>query len=161
MPLTFNLRHLDDEDLELTGQLPLSELELDGLDDLIHPGPALDYDLIVQKIEDAILAQGRLEITLNCECSRCLKLFKHNVLLENWAVHLALKGDEKITLNNDCVDLTPYIREDILLEFPQHPLCKPDCAELPNRGKTSAKKASKTSPAPKATDWTELDKLKF
>ena len=161
MPLIFNIRQLEKSDLELNGELPVAELELSGLDDLIQPGPPLAYDLTVQNVAGNILVQGQLDITLNCECSRCLKSFKFNILLENWTLHLPLEGDEKITPNNDCVDLTPYIREDILLELPQHPLCQPDCAELPNLTKKSAKKAPKTSPAPTSSAWSELNKLKF
>ena len=40
------------------------------------------------------------------------------------------KARTQVAIENDCVDLTPFVREDILLEFPQHPLCKPDCGGL-------------------------------
>ena len=51
----------------------------------------------------------------------------------NWSigpVTLPLEGEEEVPVINDCVDLTPYMREDILLAFPQHPLCEPDCGGL-------------------------------
>ena len=48
------------------------------------------------------------------------------------------EGEDRVAVDNDCVDLTPYLREDILLEFPQHPLCKPECRGLK---KTSTGKA--------------------
>jgi uncharacterized metal-binding protein YceD (DUF177 family) len=58
------------------------------------------------------------------------------------------------------VDLTPFLREDILLELPQHPLCKPDCSGLK---KPKAGKSKKNSPGATADSsaWSELDKLKF
>ena len=63
---------------------------------------------------------------------------------------------------NDCVDLTPYVREDILLEFPQHPLCDPECRGLP---KTSIGKSRNTSGTGKtevgSSAWAELNKLKL
>ncbi len=161
MPLTFNTRHLEEKDLELTGQLPVSELALDGLDVLVHLNRPLTYDLTVQKLASDILVQGRLELILDCECSRCLKAFQYKLLLDKWTLHLPLEGPEQITLNNDSADLTPYLREDILLEYPQHPLCRPDCAELPSRAKVSAKKATKSGVAPETSAWSELNKLKF
>ncbi len=40
------------------------------------------------------------------------------------------KTGKAVPIKNDCVDLTPWVREDILLGFPQHPLCRPDCGGL-------------------------------
>ena len=68
-----------------------------------------------------------------------------------------LAGDEKVPVNNDCVDLTPLVREDMLIEFPQHPLCKRDCGGLKkNRAQTTGGKDQSESSA-----WAELDKLKL
>ncbi len=71
-----------------------------------------------------------------------------------------LEGEEAVSIKNDCVDLTPWVREDILLEFPQHPLCKPDCGGLK---KTSVGKARKTAGKEEAkpSAWAELNKLKL
>jgi len=77
-----------------------------------------------------------------------------------WVLHLPLEGEEKVDLKNDMVDLTPFLREDILLEFPQHPLCTEDCAGLPNRLNAS-KKTETPAPTPVAPAWAELNKLKF
>jgi uncharacterized metal-binding protein YceD (DUF177 family) len=55
------------------------------------------------------------------------------------------------------VDLTPFVREDILLGFPQHPLCKPDCGGLK---KNQAQKTGGRDKSESAA-WAELDKLKL
>jgi uncharacterized metal-binding protein YceD (DUF177 family) len=54
--------------------------------------------------------------------------------------------------------LTPYLREDILLALPQHPLCEPECGglKLPARAKDPEKTAGNTASA-----WDALDKLKL
>ena len=44
------------------------------------------------------------------------------------------QGDDKALVVNDCLDLTPYVREDILLALPLHPLCGSDCGGLEFRG---------------------------
>lgn len=159
MPLLFNVRHLENKNLDLKGELPVEELELEITDELIHPGRMLAYDLEVQKLEDSILVQGTLKLPLNCECARCLKAFDCSVSLEDWACHLPFQGEDPVIISNDSVDLTPYIREDILLSVPQHPLCEPECRGLvsPRKDlKTGGEQESKTSSA-----WAELNKLKL
>jgi uncharacterized protein len=116
--------------------------------------------LEVQKLENAVLIQGALTLKLQCECVRCLKPFRHLLKLENWTCHLPLEGEEKVDVVNDCVDLTPYIREDIVLAFPQHPLCKPDCSGLASSLKKTGK-GSSAAPQSSASAWAVLDKLKL
>ena len=159
MALRFNIRHLEIKDLHLEGELPAKELDIELNDEVIHPGGLLKYDLNVQRLDDAILVQGNLRLPLDCECVRCLKPFRQNIDLQDWTALLPLEGEEKIVVNNDLVDLTPFLREDILLAFPQHPLCKPDCGGLPKKYSGKSKKAE--SPAPQEDRWAALNKLKL
>jgi uncharacterized protein len=160
MPVTFNVRHLEDRTLHIEGEVTAEELDITALDELIHVDKPLQYDLHVEKMERSILVQGRLDLPLTCECARCLKPFEHRLLLPDWACHLPLEGEEQVVICNDVVDLTPYIREDIVLAFPQHPLCKPDCTglEKPSQGPFADPQhgSELTSSA-----WSELNKLKF
>jgi uncharacterized protein len=162
MPLLINLRHLEAHNARLNGELAVDELDLDTGDEMIRAKEPLHYDLEVQQLEQSLLIQGRLRLTLNCQCVRCLKPFELRIELKEWTRHLALEGEESVPVVNDCVDLTPFLREDILLEFPQHPLCKADCGGLPKtrRGKTN--KVDDLKPgSQKSSAWAELDKLKF
>jgi len=157
--LTVNLRHLETRNLALRGELPLVELDLDVRDELIHVTQPVEYDIGVERLDDAILVHGELRVALECECVRCLKKFSRRLDLDNWTLHLPLTGDEKVSVKNDCVDLTPFVREDILLEFPQHPLCRPDCGGLkPKAGKSKKNAGEKEL---KSSAWAELNKLKL
>lgn len=156
MSLKFNIRHIEDNDVHLEGELSAEELQLENNDPLVVAKEPLKYDVNVQKNGSDILAQGRLELPLQCECARCLKPFKYKVLLEDWAALIPLHGDEKAPVENDLVDLTPYVREDILLNFPQHPLCSEECTGLPVRTDQKQKQTQSSSGA-----WSELNKLKF
>ncbi len=160
MAVEFNVRHLEDQNLHLKDEISASELDIDQLDELIHVRKPLHYDLEVEKMERGILVQGRLDVKLDCECARCLKPFEYPLALPDWACHLPLEGEEKVTISNDVVDLTPYIREDIVLAFPQHPLCKPDCKGLENPHKGSAADPQHESGLTSSA-WSELNKLKF
>ena len=160
MPLQVNLRHLENRDLTLKGELPAAELEIDTRDEMVQLAKPLRYQLDVQKLAEALLVRGKLLLPLACQCVRCLKAFEYRLELPDWACHIPLTGEEKALIVSDCVDLTPFLREDILLELPQHPLCKPDCGGLK---KPKAGKSKKTSPGvtPDSSTWSELDKLKF
>jgi DUF177 domain-containing protein len=128
-------------------------------DEVIHLAQPLAYDLRVEKLDKGILIQGSLRLPLQCECVRCLKPFPYQMALEDWTCHLPLEGEEKVEMTNDVVDLTPYVREDILLAFPQHPLCEPEC-----RGLDSAKDREpgrERDPTLTSSAWAELDKLKL
>ena len=161
MPVTFNIRHLEEKTLSLTDELPVAELDLAAVDELIHPEGPLRYDLHVERFERGILVEGTLQLRLECECARCLKSFVHPIILDSWACHLPLEGEEKVTITNDCIDLTPYIREDILLAFPQHPLCGPECKGLAIlRQEPNEPAADGKGQSPSAA-WAELDKIKF
>jgi uncharacterized protein len=152
-----NLRHLDAHEIRLEGELAVAELDLDLHDELIRAERPLRYDLTAEILDDALLVTGSLQLILDCQCVRCLKPFKQKLVLDDWACHLPLSGEEKVSVNNDCVDLTPSVREDILLRFPQHPLCKPDCGGLKkSRVKNTGGKDKSESSA-----WAGLDKLKL
>lgn len=162
MPLTINLRHLEAHSLEPKGELSAKELDLDLRDEIIRAEKPLYYDLEVQKIENALLVQGRLRLTLQCQCVRCLKRFDCLLELREWTLHVPLEGEEKAAIVNDCIDLTPYLREDILLEFPQHPVCGANCGGLSKTYNGKPKKTSGAHPVkPETSDWAELDKLKL
>jgi uncharacterized metal-binding protein YceD (DUF177 family) len=147
----------------LCGELPLAELALDLRDEMIRATPPLHYDLEIEMLDDSLLVQGLLRLALDCRCVRCLKNFEYLLELDPWTLHLPLEplaDEEAVSIKNDCVDLTPLVREDILLGFPQHPVCKPDCGGL---NKASVGKARKTvgKDESKPSAWAELNKLKL
>jgi uncharacterized protein len=163
MPLTVNLRHLENRNLVLRGDLSLAELDFEVRDEMIRATRPMCYDFEVEMLDDSLLVRGLLRLTLECQCVRCLKQFDFLLELDPWTQHLTLEpmeDGEAVPIKNDCVDLTPWVREDILLGFPQHPLCRPDCGGLK---KASIGKARKTAGKgeTKPSAWAELNKLKL
>jgi uncharacterized protein len=161
MPLIINLRHLEGQELHLEGEIPVEELDVAGLDDLIRPDGGLKYDLAAERHERGMLLQGRLSLSLQCECARCLAPFRHELVLSNWCAMLPWEGEDAVVVRNDSVDLTPYLREDMVLALPQRPLCKPECGGFQVRsaddsGATQAMPSSESSPA-----WAVLNNLKL
>ena len=160
MPLLVNLQQLARDPLTFKGELAAAELDLDVHDDLVQAKSPLRYELVVEKLEDAVLAQGRLRLKLDCQCVRCLKPVAIELDLPGWACHLPLEGEDAVGIENDSVDLTPHIREDILLGFPQYPVCQPECGGLKGVSPGKSEKTSDATGLPSAA-LSELDKLKL
>jgi len=163
MLLQVNLRHLERKPILLEGQVAAADLDLDGIDDLIGSTLPLTLSLTVERQSSGIYVHGRLEIGLDCECARCLKRFGHWVRLDPYDILVPLEGEERVELVGDCVDLTPFVREDILLGFPQRPLCGPGCGGL--AGVKPARKGPESSEGggsqETSSPWSKLDGLKL
>lgn len=158
MSLQVNLRHLEDDTVRLCGEMPVEDLDLDVRDEMVRVREPLRFDLEVQQLDQSLLVQGRVSLVLDCECVRCLKPFSHLLKLEPWHCHIPLEGEDKAPVENDCVDLTPYVREDIFLAFPQHPLCKPECGGL---AQPAGAAQHSGDPGTESPVWAELNKLKL
>ncbi|MDX1951749.1 MAG: YceD family protein [Verrucomicrobiota bacterium] len=164
MAVNVNLRHLEEKVIDLQGELSPKELDFDDLgDEMVKVTEPLKYDLTVERSYPNLLVQGELRVDLDCTCVRCLRPFTYHVELDPWDCFVPLEGEEAAVVNDDCVDLTPYLREDTLLAFPQHPLCAADCAGLQSQLKEKSKKqpGGTDQDSGKISPWTELDKLKL
>lgn len=158
MPLTVNLRHLEEKNVHLAGELSSEELDFVKPDEMVQPNHPLQYDLDVEQSGNNLLVRGELHLKLDCQCVRCLRPFVYQVDLDQYDTLVPLEGEESAKVLNDLVDLTPYLREDILLAFPQHPLCEADCDRVPE---LEHSKSASTSAQGQKSAWDELNKLKL
>lgn len=161
MPLSVNLRRLARQTLVLEGELPVAELDFGVADEMVQTNGPLRYELDAQLMDESLLVRGQLQMTLDCECVRCLKPFKYSLELKDWTCLLPLKGEESVAVVDDSVDLTGPLREDILLAFPTHPVCDPDCVGLTGKSPGAMKEKDSGPAEAKPSAWSELDKLKF
>ncbi|MBI1842963.1 MAG: DUF177 domain-containing protein [Verrucomicrobia bacterium] len=162
-PLTVYLSQLERGSVRLEGEAPPELLDLDLQDELLSMKTPLTYSLQVERVGEGILARGSVSLLVHCECARCLKPFEYRLEFPDWACHLSLEGEDQVAVKRDAVDLTPLIREDIVLALPQQPLCDSNCNGLPNVAKTEEKKRTVSQPDSdkKSSVWDALDKLKL
>ena len=80
----------------------------------------------------------------------CLQKFVHEIRVLGFAVHAELHGPETI-------DLTPYMREDLLLNLPPHPRCDRESDRVCKAKEIKTEEQD----AKRKSDWSELDKLKL
>ncbi len=161
MPLVVNLRHLANHNVRLQGELPAGELDLETHDEMIRVNDPVSHDLEAQLLDDNLLVRGSLRVVLDCQCVRCLKPFAYDLNLAEWTCLLPLKGDECVAVRSDCVDLTPHIREDILLAFPQHPVCDSKCRGLAKVEIGIKKMSGRDKTESGSSAWSALNKLKL
>jgi len=102
--------------------------------------------------DGGLFATGRLSLPVKMECVACLRTFETVLTVPDFATQEELEGRES-------VDLTPSIREDILLILPSHPRCDAD-------GRTKCPATFQSAPAAPLTEevdrstWDALDQLK-
>ena len=134
--------HLEDEE-----ECPLPQLDPE---EVRCAGP-LRYSLDVGISEGALWAKGELTQPVKLRCVRCLESFDFDIEVKDFAVHTQLTGPEEI-------DLTPFIREDLLLNLPAYPHCDCEGGRIcPAAVAQAGKKTGEDEKRP--TDWSALDKL--
>jgi uncharacterized metal-binding protein YceD (DUF177 family) len=146
-------------------QIPAEGLHLAGEEDCLLPdleaegircaGP-LHYDLEVGISSGALWANGSLRQPVELHCVSCLEKFVHQIKVPAFALHSELLGPET-------VDLTPFMREDVLLNMPAHPHCDRDGGRKCKAAKPeeSGMLERQQRAAKREHDWGELDKLKL
>jgi len=146
-----HLKQIPPEGLRLGGEedCPIPELEAE---EIRCAGP-LHYKIDIGVSNGALWANGSLMQPVELRCVACLEKFVHEVQVPAFALHTELHGPE-------VVDLTPFIREDILLNLPAHPHCDRDGDRICKAASATLDIASE-SEAKREHDWEALDKLKL
>ena len=93
---------------------------------------------------------------MELRCVACLERFEHEISVPAFALHTELHGPETI-------DITPFMREDILLNLPPYPHCDRDGGRVCKGTKvTKSRTVSKPADVGKREhDWGALDRLKL
>jgi uncharacterized protein len=151
--MKIHLRQIQADGLHLEGEeeCPITDLAADE----VRCTEPLRYVLDLGISEGALWATGSLSQPVELRCVRCLEPFPFEIEAKAFSIHLDLTGPELI-------DLTPYLREDILLNLPAHPHCDREGGRLC----PAAKPMAADEPSPKGDgkrqpDWSVLDKLKL
>ncbi len=88
----------------------------------------------VTRTPQGILLQADFKAQINLDCVRCLTDFLQSLSInftELYAFSQRYMTDSGLLMpETGVIDLTPVMREYILLEIPISPLCRPDCKGL-------------------------------
>jgi uncharacterized protein len=113
-------------------------------------------------VTDGLLATGTVSAPWVGECRRCLAPVHGELAVEFCELfEESPREGESYQLRRDTIDLTPLVREAILLELPLAPLCGPDCRGLcPTCGADLNRSPCDCAATPVDLRWAALDALR-
>jgi uncharacterized metal-binding protein YceD (DUF177 family) len=115
----------------------------------IRPVDTLSYSLFAQLDHQNLLVRGTLSLLVELDCVSCLQPFLYSLVVRDFMVQIPVGP-------NDNVDLTEFMREDIVLALPAHPRCDWDESRVCPGPKIP--KTGEDEPAP-SNAWAALDEL--
>jgi len=149
------LATLGEEAQEFKGEEPSEVFDLGSTEDVRSSGP-LKYRLSVSLAGDELVARGVVRADFLFLCGRCAEFFVLTVADSRFMAVLECPN------KNESVDLTPEMRESIILAFPTSPLCNSDCRGLcPLCGTNLNKSECKCGPSSSGGQWDVLKNLKL
>lgn len=125
--MNIDVNRIPQQGLFLQESIDVKKLNLDT--ELLKFARPVKAEARVSRITNTVNIELVLSTLINATCSRCLEEFTIDFKKE---LQLNYIGDKSKNL----IDLNPAIAEEIILDFPMRPLCKPDCLGLcPKCGK--------------------------
>jgi uncharacterized metal-binding protein YceD (DUF177 family) len=139
--------------LEIKGEIPA---EILGLAQASARAPKpIRVEVVVQKDEDEgnFLVTGWVQTTLSLLCGRCAEWLPWPIRAR---VEHLFEGPQP-----NCIDLTPFLREDILLELPLNAACKLGAdGRCPVTGEFYQSPPESSGPLVSEEIWDALSKIK-
>ena len=107
-------------------------------------GSDVELDLRLESVMEGVLVTGTADLHVEGECARCLDpvSWDEDIDLSELFVYPATDArgavvdepgeddDPLPTLEDDCLDLEPTLRDAVVLSLPLAPLCRTDCLGL-------------------------------
>lgn len=102
-----------------------------GVDDERINGD-LTIGLVAESSIDGISVRGSIEFPWSASCRRCLTAVTDvaRIVVDEVYQDDAVADEDAFPIEGDQIDLAPVVREHVLLELPDDPLCKADCAGI-------------------------------
>lgn len=139
--MNLNLRELASkgEVVELRGRFMMDEASAFSSD--IRRIAPVEARLTVHWDSGTAIVAGTLTANLELVCSRCLRTVEERVeypVTEMFTLQrsIADSDDDIHLVNEEVIDLTPYLRDAFIVQLPMAAVCDPDCKGLcPECGK--------------------------
>ena len=103
-----------------------------GLDDSrLVIGAPIEIDLVCSSLNDGVVVEGSVRATFHGECRRCLASVTGRLEVDVRELYQQTVTDpDAFAIENDQIDLKLMVRESVLLDLPDAPVCRPDCRGL-------------------------------
>lgn len=128
----------------------------------VPDGDPVTVDVMFDALSDGIVVKGTVAATWTGECRRCLGPATGTAVASVEEIYQEHPiTDEAFTFDGDAIDLEPLVRENLLVELPLAPLCRPDCAGLcPSCGVDRNTDPCSCDTTPSDPRWGALDALR-
>lgn len=101
----------------------------------VPAGDPIHLDLRLESVMEGVLASGTVTTDVHGECSRCLGPVDEHVEVDVTELYAypdsvtdeSADADEVSRIVDEKIDLEPAVRDAVLLELPNAPLCRDDC----------------------------------
>lgn len=135
------------------GEVPVATLGVE--DEKVRLEQPIRYRMWAQPVSGRLVVKGEWSIELGLECGRCADFFSTTLGDSSFL------RDYEISGGVESVDVTPDIREDVLLALPAYPVCRETCRGLcPTCGK-NLNVDSCSCPPQGGVHWGGLDGIKL
>ena len=136
--LIIDASRVDPEGETLEGEVDCIDID----EEFVRPFGGVRYRLTAQVFGTELLVRGHLEQDFDLVCSRCGKDFDDTIKVEDFT------ASYEVAENAPEIDVTEDIRESVLLELPNFPVCDENCVGVEQK-----------SEMPSDDRWGALDAL--
>ena len=106
------------------------DVDLDD-EDRLAPEAEIAVELDCESTTDSVVVGGTVKVATRGVCRRCLRAVEGELVIGIHETYQETRTDpDAFPIENDQIDLRPMIRESVLLDVPEAPLCRPDCPGL-------------------------------
>jgi uncharacterized protein len=144
---------------------PLHEKGIDEGRSVVPAGAEAEIDVELVSFVGGIEVEGTVRAPWIGTCRRCAEPVEGELQIpvhERFA-DLAVAGSSDgdfYPIDLDAIDLTPLVRDAVVLELPMAPLCKEDCAGLCPQCGANRNEGDCGCVAPRDPRWANLDVLR-
>lgn len=135
------------------GEEPVASLGLE--DPKVRLEQPIRYRMWAQPVSGRLVVKGEWSVPVDLECGRCADFFSTSLGDSSFL------RDYEISGGVETVDVTPDIREDVLLAMPAYPVCREACRGLCPQCGTNLNGGSCSCVPPGGMHWGGLDGLKL
>lgn len=144
-----HLKQVPPEGKRVEGEEDAGFLDLEQIG--AKPAGPVRYEFDVGLSDGGLFATGRVAVPVEMTCVACLQPFVYPAAVGDFAAQVEVG-------NREFVDLSPLVREELLLALPNHPRCDSISGHSCPFQSPEASGGGTQNIAPSA--WDQLDKLK-
>jgi uncharacterized metal-binding protein YceD (DUF177 family) len=151
------IKQLNNAGIDFCGQVSPQILNLDVLaenDEIAFQKP-ITYNLHISEVSEGVLVTGSVSTQAGCNCDRCLEDFDKTIELNDICHYY-----ENVA-NLSELDISPEIREDLLISLSMKHLCSEDCEGIELPDELKQKNVIISDEIIENNPWNQLDSLKL